>query len=889
MSDAVIDFQELPLFRGLSRIDLAKLLPEIEDARFAAGEILFREGDVGDALFVLRAGRVEVEAGGGIFGPVRLAELGAGDCLGELALLTGEPRNATVRALTAVDAWRLGKDRFEGLVAEHPELALALIRSLVARLTATDHELARAQEQLRLRAEEHLIELSPAAQEYALRAALLDPLDPAILGRLPGGEGGPAALTALAAVGLVRRDRGGAWRLTEDCRDYLLAQLDRREGAEGARRRRAELAAALEAAGAPAAACTLYLGAGAYAEAAALLNRHGAALATADPQRFVRWLEEVAAQGPPLDAALLELGAATAQTVGEGEAALRLYQRALADPAVAADSDRAGRIARRLAALYLERGDAARTMVYLQLAGEPGRGPYSLESGAPDYLRGTVSRLLRTGRPDEALRWARRALRERTRPQAPARLHGRLSPAAGRLLTGLLAVLVTLALWRVPPPQGFPPAGWHALALLSGGAILWLFNTLPDFVVGLAYLVLAILLGVSDRGTALSGFVSQTFLLTLGVLGLGAAMLQTGFLFRLVLHMLRRVPPTYFWQVLALALSGLLLTAAIPLVMGRIVLAAPLALTISDALRLGNRSKGSTGLAMATLLGFGLMSFPFFNNTGTLLIYGAFPPEAKEGVGFVSWLLWSLPVAAIFFGGSLAAILVLYRARAAGRIAPETIRDQLALLGPVTRAERLVIAIMLVALVVFIWQPFGVDPALIMLLLLCALIGGGVLDRSSLRGNIDWPMLLNQVGLLGIAAIAGASGLTDGLAHLLTPLLGPLSGNPYLFLGALLVGIYVSRIILPAGPVFLLLLVSLIPLAPAFGMHPFIFGTLVQVGVALWLLPQQSQIYLLVHSGTEERAFTHSQALPFTLALFIFTLLGILASIPLWQAEGLIK
>src|SRR5262249_43299208 len=120
MSDAVVDFQELPLFRGLSRIDLAKLLPELEDARFAAGEVLFREGDVGEALFVLRAGRVEVEAGGGAFGPVRLAELGAGDCLGELALLTGEPRNATARALTPIDAWRLGKDRFEGLVVEHP-------------------------------------------------------------------------------------------------------------------------------------------------------------------------------------------------------------------------------------------------------------------------------------------------------------------------------------------------------------------------------------------------------------------------------------------------------------------------------------------------------------------------------------------------------------------------------------------------------------------------------------------------------------------------------------------------------------------------------------------------------------------------------------------------
>src|SRR5262249_38195408 len=103
MSDVITEFHELPLFRELSPLDLARLLPELESTHFAAGEVLFREGDAGDALFILRAGRIEIETGGDeATAPVRLAELGPGDCLGELALLTGQPRNATARALVPV-------------------------------------------------------------------------------------------------------------------------------------------------------------------------------------------------------------------------------------------------------------------------------------------------------------------------------------------------------------------------------------------------------------------------------------------------------------------------------------------------------------------------------------------------------------------------------------------------------------------------------------------------------------------------------------------------------------------------------------------------------------------------------------------------------------------
>src|SRR5262249_54425339 len=135
---------------------------------------------------------------------------------------------------------------------------------------------------------------------------------------------------------------------------------------------------------------------------------------------------------------------------------------------------------------------------------------------------------------------------------------------------------------------------------------------------------------------------------------------------------------------------------------------------------------------------------------GALLVYGLFPPQAQAGIDFASWFMWSIPLTVILFVGGIVAILTIYRAKAAGPVSPETIHSQLALLGSMTRQERLMIVIAAIALVVFIWQPFGLDPPWIMLLAVGVMVIGGVIDRTALRGSIDWPMLIQMASMMGL-------------------------------------------------------------------------------------------------------------------------------------------
>ncbi len=121
-----------PLFAGLSEGQLEALISRIELMTLAPGQILLREGELGDALYVIADGEVVVEA----VGPPRVAPsvLSAGAFFGEVTLITDHPRMATVTAQTMVEALRIDRDALAFVVARHPEVVTALLRFVRDRL-----------------------------------------------------------------------------------------------------------------------------------------------------------------------------------------------------------------------------------------------------------------------------------------------------------------------------------------------------------------------------------------------------------------------------------------------------------------------------------------------------------------------------------------------------------------------------------------------------------------------------------------------------------------------------------------------------------------------------------------------------------------------------------
>jgi len=104
---------------------------------FRAGEVLFREGDSGDEMFVIQGGLVQVSKRiGDVERPI--AMLGRGEFLGEMAILNGKPRTATATVLEEAHVVVLRSDMLETMVAKNGEIAVRLIKKLASRLDAAD-------------------------------------------------------------------------------------------------------------------------------------------------------------------------------------------------------------------------------------------------------------------------------------------------------------------------------------------------------------------------------------------------------------------------------------------------------------------------------------------------------------------------------------------------------------------------------------------------------------------------------------------------------------------------------------------------------------------------------------------------------------------------------
>lgn len=109
---------------------------------YKAGEVIVRQGEVGDCMFVIQSGKVEViqESPGK---EVRLAELGEGDFFGEMALFEKDVRSATVRPLGEVRLLTVDKKMFLRKIHEDPSLAFRIMRKMSNRIRELNNELMR--------------------------------------------------------------------------------------------------------------------------------------------------------------------------------------------------------------------------------------------------------------------------------------------------------------------------------------------------------------------------------------------------------------------------------------------------------------------------------------------------------------------------------------------------------------------------------------------------------------------------------------------------------------------------------------------------------------------------------------------------------------------------
>lgn len=458
------------------------------------------------------------------------------------------------------------------------------------------------------------------------------------------------------------------------------------------------------------------------------------------------------------------------------------------------------------------------------------------------------------------------------------------------VLGALLSTAAALLVGDIIPMPGLAAEGRLMLALLAAAVVLWALDALPDYVVGLGMMLAWIVLEIVPPEIALSGFTSSPFFLITGVLGMAAGLQASGLLFRMALHIIRRFPPTHVGQVSGLALSGTAITSCVPDVTSGVAIAAPITLALSDSLGFGRRSRGSTSIAMAAVLGFGQMSPFFLTGAAENLLGRSLLPAAEQGgITWMSWFIAALPLAVVTFVGGLVTTLLLYRPEQSPRISRAMIDAQVEALGRISRAEIVNGAVLGAAVVGWLTSPYhGIDVAWVAMGGLTVLLAAEMLDRGSFRGSIYWDFLFYLGTVLSLTGVVRHLGIDTWLIQLIEPGIAPLVQRPMALLLLLATSIYAARFVLPSFPLVSLLVLTVVPITSTAGINPMVLLIVISTAASVWFMPYQSAYYLALYFGTKEQAFTHRQARPMAWAYGAIYLAAIAMGIPFWRMLGML-
>ena len=226
--------RSIPIFSGLSREDIAKILGKMEETSCGAGVTIFSQGEQGDAFYLIQSGAVQVRVGRGGGKSEVVAILGPRDWFGEMALLSGEPRSATIDTVKETVLWRLRREEWDDLIEKHPTWLLQFCATLSKRLSYVDRQYSTGREAFNSLAEEFYASRSPDEQSFFRQVSLLGPVDKDTLTALLQNHALSKLVTEFgySQSPLIRRLENGKYELHSFFKDFLREKLVALDGAE---------------------------------------------------------------------------------------------------------------------------------------------------------------------------------------------------------------------------------------------------------------------------------------------------------------------------------------------------------------------------------------------------------------------------------------------------------------------------------------------------------------------------------------------------------------------------------------------------------------------------------------------------------------------------------
>ena len=575
------------------------------------------------------------------------------------------------------------------MIEKHPTWLLQFCATLSKRLSYVDRQYSTGREAFNSLAEEFYNSRSAEEQSFFRQASLLGAVDKNTLTELFKNDAATSLITEFGAsqFPLIRRLENGKYELHSFFKDFLHEKLLAIDGLETKQRLHALFADRYEVIGELQEAIHHTLQMQNWPKLIRLLTEGSEQLLAQAPLFVKNVLESLPQEQFLADPRLVILRGSALIQLGDMAGAYRCYREAVAQKASGALAGDAIAGYRRMAESFAQRTEYEQAINHLRSA----LNLISQESAAADGFQENAQQISRS---TVALPVARNGVGTRIRIRSWHSLLG--SSSSSKWLGALMGLGLGGYLWFGQPDIGLDSSATKLLGLISLTLIFWVFRVLPDYGVALVFAMAIILTKLESAETVMGGFASTTWFMTLGVLGLGAAITGSGLFYRLSLHLVRLFPLSYYWQIFATGIMGVIVMALIPQQTARTVITSQMLVNLSESLGYKTPSKASTGLFVASFLGLGQLGFLFLTGSTTSLIaWGLLPSDVRAQFTWGYWFVAALPPTLVVIIIILLCTIFLYRPESQPKISYTMVQTQLNILGPLSYKEWISLGVLL--------------------------------------------------------------------------------------------------------------------------------------------------------------------------------------------------
>lgn len=454
----------------------------------------------------------------------------------------------------------------------------------------------------------------------------------------------------------------------------------------------------------------------------------------------------------------------------------------------------------------------------------------------------------------------------------------------------LLAIAVPIATYAL----SMGPLGWSSslfLTVFSSVIIMWIFRLTAEFVPCILMMLVILVLGIAPPSVALSGFTSGSFFMALSIFALGTVLVLSGISYRLVLLIIRLIPPSKLSYELSMLVTGVILTPIIPSSNGRVAIIEPLVTDILDVVKYKPGSRSALSLVSAAFTGVTALATVFISSKSVnFLVFGLLPQQVRDQF---TWGFWAL---AASISGLVMLILYLPITRLIfkDKETPDPTRvhvdEQLKMLGSLKFNERVALISTIILLVGMLTSSLHkIQAPWISLGILYIVLSLGVLSNDKFKKEIDWSFLIYLGGLIGIVDTMSYLGLDALIADKFRWMGIYMKENLPLFILLLTGVICLIRLVIPNNAAVAMFCTIFLPMASANGVNPWVIGFIILTISDGWFFPYQCSYYLQLKDSLNRKGrFDEKPLLTANMWINVLRFVGIYASIPFWKMIGIL-